>query len=184
VDKLIIIKIMIEISPSILKKCQQKKYIWNEKQKEQIVIGNLWECLTQIYLGVDEKDIQLREGKKGVDSGIDIIIQGMKIQCKAVYLNGPKHFILLDRIINYNVDFYSLGIIHENYQHAELVHYIKTSELVTLIEVGKIVYHSTYEKWAYIINSAIQWIDNQQSKKTLTEGIIQNIGCFIYSNKK
>lgn len=175
---------MISIPESIIKKCKSKKYIWNEKQREQIICGNIWECATQIYLGQEENDITLREGKQGVDSGIDIIIKNMKIQAKSVYLNGPKNFILLDRNINYNTDYYSLGIVYENYDRAEMLHYIKTSELVTLIEVGKIVWHSAYDKWCYVMSSSLVWLDGQQGKKTITEGTIQNIGCFIYTPSK
>ena len=171
---------LIEIPETLVKKCKSPKFIWNTNIKDNIIVGNIWECASQVFFGVDESNIQLRDGKKGVDTGIDVIIRGQKIQCKSCYLDGKKNFILLDKTINYNTDYYSLGLVYENYNQAEMVHFIKTTELVSLIEVGKIVFHEKYGKWCYVLNSSISWVDTQFKKKKITEGIEQNISCFIY----
>ena len=172
---------LIEISETLIKKSQNKKYVWNANIKDNIIVGNLWEISTQLFFRVPEEEIQLRDGKKGVDTGIDLIIDGQKIQCKSCYMDGKKNFILLDKTINYNTDYYSLGYVYEDYKQAEMVHFIKTTELVSLIEIGKICWHSSYGKWAYILNSSLSWVDAQFKKKKINEGVEQNISCFIYN---
>lgn len=175
---------LITISEKWFNNCQDKKYLWGDKKfKDNIRAGNTWEVATQKFLGLTDKNIKLREGKKGVDCGIDCIVESKKYQCKSCLLDGKKNFVLLDSKINYNVDYYSLGKVYDDFKQCELVAMLPIAEILHLIKYGKILYHSQFLKWAYLLCNTETWEEEQYKRGTLKRGLIQDINAVIYTPK-
>lgn len=178
---------LVTIPKKWFENCKGKKYSWGggDPSTSYVRVGNTFEVAVQIYLHVPNDEIRLREGKQGADCGIDLIIRSTKYQCKSCFLDGNKSFILLDKTVNADCDYYALGKVYEDYKQCEMTAILRTNELLSLIEVGKIVWHEEYSKWCWILaQSSRSWLNEQRKKKMIIESVHQNIPCLIYKKAK
>ncbi len=160
--------------------CFDDEHNWTKPKSDFAGVGCVWEAATQLALGVPASEVRIRGGKKP-DSGVDVIVSGKRYQCKARLLDGRKRFILLDKKINREVDFYALGSVHEDRATCEVTAILSVGEMESLVSHVKIVWHAKYEKLAYVAgNDSKQWAEEQLKRGSLVKSSIDGQQVYSY----